>query len=149
MPDIPGFVNIFSLLREGVIDIFAAPVPSRCFSVFLPVLFEKLRIGIPLDDFLIGTSLLPNLFANDPPFLKALGCHAPKLFLTTNVRLVNDLKNAVELVKTASKLDTVPILLDETLAEGSAVSFADSPLHLPVMSAFAVLPRIHWKRQPT
>jgi hypothetical protein len=91
-----------------------------CFQDFpidyLPVgidRFVKARLGIPLDTPLVGNPPLPNDLSNDPVFLRAMGCQAPKLFLTSQVHIAQSLREAAALLKTSQDFDVIPVLLSE------------------------------------
>jgi hypothetical protein len=91
-----------------------------CFQDFpidyLPVgidRFVKARLGILLDTPLIGNLPLPNDLAGDPVFLRAMGCQAPKLFLTSQVHIAQSVSEAAALIKTSQDFDTIPVLLSE------------------------------------
>ena len=79
--------------------------------------FVRARLGIPLDAPLQGDPPLPKALSNDSVFLKALGCNSPKLFLTSNVHIVKEIGKAVQIIKRAQNINSVPVLFDETLQD--------------------------------
>jgi hypothetical protein len=104
---------------EKYSDNYGVAYVDPCFQDFyidaVPLGVDRLlraRSGIPLDIPMISQGPpLPNHRPDDQPLLRAFGCGAPKLFLTSHVRIVAKLDEAASLIAQSQDLDTVPIIL--------------------------------------
>jgi len=79
--------------------------------------FARARKGIALDKPLVAGMPLPNELPEDPVFLRAFGCNAPKLFLTSQVHIATSLQEAANIIHTSQDIDKVPVLFKETFSE--------------------------------
>jgi hypothetical protein len=100
---------------------YSAAYVDPCFQDFridyIPLGIDRLlraRLGIPLDIPLMSDKPpLPNHQQGDQPLLRAFGCDAPKLFLTTNVHTTVKLEDASNIIARSQDFDTVPIILGD------------------------------------
>ena len=126
-------INQYMLAKYS--NLFSAGYVDPCFQSFrfeyLPLgidRFIRARLGIPLDKPLSKRKLSPNELSEDQGFMRAIGCSTPKLFLTSQVHIANNLSEAASMIKNSQELDKVPVIFSETSEDIQQTIHQTAPL---------------------